>query len=227
MFQHQHLMNTRNPNTGVNEARQLAEIKFGELMVESSTTANAEIIAMEQQLAARNGLRSGARFKGISDIILKSVEATVDKAIAYRRELGASIPALLEENGMKPLKDRLEKYVDGSVNGIRQRGTMLPRGAGTASVNQKIQQKAYAIKARLGRKLAVLPLEAKLGLLKEEPKVTTLNISNSTIANLNLGNVVGDLNSSIQQLNTGGHAELAEALFFAARCRDSPNGRSC
>lgn len=42
--------------------------------------------------------------------------------------------------------------------------------------------------------------------------VTTLHISNSTIANLNLGNVVGDLNSSIQELATTGRAELAEEI---------------
>jgi len=41
---------------------------------------------------------------------------------------------------------------------------------------------------------------------------TTVHISNSTISNLNLGNVVGDLNSSIQQLSTEGHDELADAL---------------
>jgi Mg-chelatase subunit ChlD len=41
---------------------------------------------------------------------------------------------------------------------------------------------------------------------------TMVHISNSTISNLNLGNVVGDLNSSIQQLSTEGRNDLAEAL---------------
>jgi hypothetical protein len=45
-----------------------------------------------------------------------------------------------------------------------------------------------------------------------QPQVTTLNISNSTIATLNLGTVVGDLNSSIQSLSAGGQNELAEAV---------------
>jgi hypothetical protein len=40
----------------------------------------------------------------------------------------------------------------------------------------------------------------------------TVHISNSTISGLNLGNVVGDLNSSIQQLNTEGRNELADTL---------------
>jgi hypothetical protein len=212
MFEHKHSMNTRNPNSGLNEARQLEDLKFGELMCEYSTKANVDIKFMEQELAARNMLRSGERFKRMADIILKSAEDVIDKAIAYRRDLGATVPALLEANSIKTLGDKLDRYVDGSVNGIRQRATMLPRGTGSASVNQETQQKAYSIKARLNRKLAALPLEAKLALLKEEPKVATLNISNSTIANLNLGNVMGDLNSSIQNLNAMGRNEVAEGL---------------
>jgi hypothetical protein len=81
--------------------------------------------------------------------------------------LGASVPALFEPNSIKTLKDKLDRYVDGSVNGIRQRATMQPRGTVGASVNRETQQKAYTIKARLNRKLAALPLEAKLDLLKE------------------------------------------------------------
>ena len=40
----------------------------------------------------------------------------------------------------------------------------------------------------------------------------TVNIANSTVATFNLGSVIGDLNSSIQQLNGAGHGELAESL---------------
>ncbi len=39
---------------------------------------------------------------------------------------------------------------------------------------------------------------------------TTIHISNSAIATLNLGSIVGDINSSIQRLNLGGNAELGE-----------------
>ncbi len=45
-----------------------------------------------------------------------------------------------------------------------------------------------------------------------EPEVMTINISHSTIANLNLGTVVGDLNGSIQHLSSGGQGNLAEDL---------------
>jgi hypothetical protein len=40
--------------------------------------------------------------------------------------------------------------------------------------------------------------------------MSTFNISNSAIANLNLGNVMGDLNGSIEQIATTGQKPLAE-----------------
>jgi len=40
----------------------------------------------------------------------------------------------------------------------------------------------------------------------------TVSISNSHIASLNLGSVVGDLNGSIQNFATAGHSDLAEAI---------------
>jgi hypothetical protein len=40
----------------------------------------------------------------------------------------------------------------------------------------------------------------------------TFNISNNTIASLNLGTVVGDLTASVQVLNNHGQAELAKTI---------------
>jgi hypothetical protein len=78
---------------------------------------------------------------------------------------------------------------------------------------QEARNKAYTAKARINQKLAALPLEVKLGIQQlGEARMTTVNISNNTIANLNLGNVVGDLNGSIQQFDAGGQKELAEEI---------------
>ena len=41
---------------------------------------------------------------------------------------------------------------------------------------------------------------------------TTINISNNTIATLNLGSIVGELNSSIQTLTNAGRDELAQSV---------------
>jgi len=42
--------------------------------------------------------------------------------------------------------------------------------------------------------------------------VTTIHITGNTVANLNLGTVIGDLNGSIKHLTEIGIAQLAEAL---------------
>ena len=46
---------------------------------------------------------------------------------------------------------------------------------------------------------------------KSKP-TTTVNISNSTVGNVNLGNVIGDLNGSILDLNTTGSTGLADGF---------------
>lgn len=201
------------PNASFSDARQLEDINFNLWISEAAVEMNAKIQASERSLAARGLGQSGARFKAEVDIIFASIEGIVEKVIACRRELGAKVPALLEPGNLKGLKDKLDRYVDGGVNGLRQRMTLQPRGAAGSALIQEAERKAYAVKARLNQKLAALPLEARLGVHQtEEPRVTTFNISHSTIANLNLGNVVGDLNSSIQQLNTEGRNELAEGF---------------
>jgi hypothetical protein len=96
---------------------------------------------------------------------------------------------------------------------VHYASALIPHAAGAHSSGiSEAENRASAVKARLNRKLNALPLEAILGTHHAGGTVNTFNISNNTIANLNLGNVVGDLNSSIQQLNTEGHKELAEVV---------------
>jgi hypothetical protein len=59
--------------------------------------------------------------------------------------------------------------------------------------------------------LEILRLESRIG-INEESKSVTLNISNSMIAGLNLGTVVGDLNASVQILAGHGEKNLADAI---------------
>lgn len=196
------------------DARQLEDIQFNQWMSEASVEANSKIQASERSLAARGLALSGVRFKAQVDIIFDSIQGVVEKVIAYRRELGARVPALLEPSNLRALKEKLDHYVEGGVNGVRQRLAHQPRGVGGSVFVQEADSRARALKARLSQKLAALPLEARLGIHQGEESrmTTTFNISNSTIANLNLGSVVGDLNSSIQQLSSDGRNDLAEAL---------------
>jgi hypothetical protein len=70
--------------------------------------------------------------------------------------------------------------------------------------------RARTLKTKINKGIQAMELEGTLGIYRGgQPHV---NISNSTIANLNLGNVIGDLNGSIQTLTTAGQSELADAV---------------
>lgn len=201
------------PSEGFAEALQLEDIKLSQLLSAAAEKREKDIRASAGNLAARGLSQSGMRFKIEVDLIFTSTEGVVDQMIDYRKELGARVPALLERGNLGTLRTKLDQLADGALNGVRQRATMAPRGAAAASLMQEAERKAYALKARINQKMAALPLEAKLGMHRaEEPNVTTINISHSTIANLNLGTVVGDLNGSIQHLSGTGQGNLAEDL---------------
>jgi hypothetical protein len=151
------------PNARFSDARQLENIYFNQSISEAAVEVNAKIQASERSLAARGLGQSGARFKAEVDIIFASIGDIVEKVIAYRRELGAKVPALLEPSNLKGLKDKLDRYVDAGVNGVRQRMTLQPSGAVGPALIQEAERKAYAMKARLNQKFAALPLEARLG----------------------------------------------------------------
>jgi hypothetical protein len=216
-------------NASLNSARQLEEINFTQWIMEASKEANDKVKASERSLAARGLLQSGGRVKTEVDIRFGALEAAIDKIIAFRRELAGKAPALLEPSDMSALKDKLDRYVDGCAKGIQERCTSpANRGAVGDAMTRLTGQRAYAVKAQVNQRLVALPLEVKLGVHQAGGQVVnTFNISNSTIANLNLGNVVGDMNGSIQQLNNDGREDLAEefrkmteALVFSGELED-------
>ena len=201
-------------NSDAGAALELESINFNQWMLESSMQVNADIKTSERLLAAKGQALSGGRYKKEVDIIFTSIGSVLEKAIALRQDLSARVPALLEPASLSVFKEKLERFVDGGINGVRQRSERNPMGVAViAAIVQEAESTARIAKGRLNQRLAALPLEAKFGLQRTgESKVTTFNISNSTIANLNLGNVVGDLNASIQQLNTEGRKDLAEEV---------------
>ncbi len=149
----------------------------------------------------------------MTKIIFDHITDYADKAVALRRELGAKVPVLLSKPELDKLQRTLEQSVDGGVNGVRSRITMAPRGAGGSAAMQEAQRRAQTIKSQVQQNLTALQLESRIGMnLKDAVPTTTVNISGVTISNLNLGTVIGDLNSSVQVLNREGHQELAAVV---------------
>jgi hypothetical protein len=73
--------------------------------------------------------------------------------------------------------------------------------------------RADVFKGSLRSKLKTIALEGAIGMHREsQQQHITLNVANSTIASLNLGTVIGNLNGSIQTLATAGQTDLADAV---------------
>jgi len=195
------------------EARQLEDLKLSQDISDATAKREAQIQEAQRKLAAQGLLRSGARFTTEVNLLFESTQEIVDKAVARRKELGQRVPLLLTKPNLATLEAKLIQMIDGTVNGVKTRLTLHPRNAGGGSVLQRAEQLAYGMKAGLRNRLAAAPLEVKfdMGNTTGAP-AQSINISNSTIGNLNLGTVMGDLNGSIQQLRQEGQVDLSDAL---------------
>lgn len=199
----------------LSDALALERNRFMKRISEATTEAQTEVTALERDLAARGLFQSGARYSGVMKIRLGKLTDVVWQAIELRKELGRRIPALLGEQQLATLQDQLGKYVDsafaGVIENVLSRGPD-PGGAVREALRGNAEREVRSVQARLNSEITALRLESRLGLHKEEKPLTALNISHSTIANLNLGTVVGDLTASIQSLVGQGQDDLADAL---------------
>jgi hypothetical protein len=157
--------------------------------------------------------------QGEVDIIFSSIEVVTNTAIDYRTQLGRQVQELLSEAELMRFQDKLARNVDGAVNSIGDnitaaKGGPFRSGSQTAkAVVHRAEQKAASIKVRIASRIAALPLEIGFKMhAGREAQLTTFNFSNNTVANLNLGSVIGDLNGTIQQMEETGQEGLAEAI---------------
>jgi hypothetical protein len=219
------------PGTELSDALALEKNRFMRFIADAQSEARTEVAALERQLAARGLALSGARYAGEMDLHLRKAWEVIEKAMALRRELGRMIPELLERQHLELLRSKLNDHINGSVAGFVERLSSQspdPGGAVRDALRSRSELEAVGLKAKLNSELQALGLEARLGLHREEIPMMTFNIANSTIANLNLGMVVGDLTASVQALSSQGQTELAsvirglaEAITASKELRDS------
>ena len=200
----------------IHAARRLENIRLSMLLEQSAVQRDIDLGALLRAAAARGGAISGGLLKREVDIIFTATETMIERAIAYRKELARRAPGLLLAfPHLKELHAKLDQFADGAVLAFKARHAgnppagPLPVGVIDAVMGEAVRR-ATALKTRINNEIQAMALEGTLGMHREDqPQV---NISNSTIANLNLGTVVGDLNGSIQILTTAGQTELADAV---------------
>jgi hypothetical protein len=208
-------MNEEDKPFNIHAARRLEDIRLSMLMEESAVQRGTELNAALRAAAARGGALSGGTLKQELDIIFKFTERAIERAIAYRKELGGRVPdMLLAFPYLKEFHSRLDEMADGAVITLQQHharpaAKAYPAGA-LAAIDQLAARQLQALKAEIGREIQAMALEGELGMHRDtQPQI---NISHNTIATLNLGTVLGDLNGSIRSLSTAGQDELAKAV---------------
>jgi hypothetical protein len=209
-------MNAHNNVFNIHSARRLEDIKLGGLLEEAALQRGKDLHLMELRMSLLATAKGGSRLQNEMDIILASAEGVIEKAIAIHKELAAKAPEMLAPFPcLKDFREKLDRIADGAMISFRMHhehpARKLATGASDASVGN-LARKILQLKSRINRQIQEMALEGTLGMHQDPQHVTNLNISHSTIANLNLGTVVGDLNSSIQVLTTGCHNQLGEAL---------------
>jgi hypothetical protein len=205
------------PST-LDAALELEKLKLMMLVEQQSELRQEQLRALERQLAAKGTALSGGRLMSELDIVFGGFENIIEAAIANRKELAARVPELLTPEHMTAFQSKLDHYADLAVTVLRRSFEknpsmkMLPAPALETATN-RAEMRAGTLKSKVNNQLKAMALERTLGIHREEPQhVTYLNISHSTIANFNLGTVVGDLNASIQNLSSAGNNELADAV---------------
>jgi hypothetical protein len=210
----QALQSTAENDTRLTSALELERITFTQALTEAVAVAEQESKAAQVEMFKKGLNNSGGRIHREIDIRFGVVEKVAAAALEKRRELGRRVPTLLSSPHLNQLKERLNRHVDGMLVAIPDRikaaGQPLVPGMEQAVV-RSAQQKASALQSKIHNELEALRLEAKLG-MHEQEKPMTFNISNSTIASLNLGIVLGDLNASVQTLTNHGEADLAQSI---------------
>lgn len=211
------------------DALRLEEIEFIEAGRDAATANEATIKAMIADAARKGVAASGGRYKTELEIRFGGAGGLIEKAIAKRAQLGRKFPELLTPARLSELQQRLNRSLSAIVQSqhdrmARDRAGFMP--AALEALNRAAEQMAARLSDTITHAIEKLTLEARLG-VNEGQRAMTFNISNSTIANLNLGNVVGNLAASVNVLNEHGQTDLAreiKALTEAlANSRDIPD----
>lgn len=138
-----------------------------------------------------SGITNGHIAKAYVGYIQRLIQCRLD----LRRKYARDEPGLLSNELLSDLERDLKAII-----------------ASTAT-NYIGEDERFPLEAYVTRAIHRFRIKRDLG-LKDAPEGTTvvININNSTIAALNLGTVIGDINATVTSLQSQGHKDLAEAI---------------
>jgi hypothetical protein len=201
------------PEIRLKRAEHLEKQRFNQFLLYARHQRDLDQKALQRDFTARGLFQSGGRFKEEMDLHFESTKSVLEKAFLIRRDISSHVPELLTAQSLDNLDIFLQRIVDGFAASAKNLPEGISNPAAVKAMGERVDQRAMQLRAHIHLQISTLKDEAELGIMpSNRVPMTTINISNSTIANLNLGNVVGDLKGSIQQLSTSGHQDLAEKV---------------
>jgi hypothetical protein len=180
--------------------------------------ADEEIARLRSEMQRRGVFHSGMHVDGQIEIQVRTLQELMNRWIAIRRELVGSIPELGSTDQLSQLRRDIEQMLDAQWARASD-AVMRSAGASATDVQRVLASGQHAdtllrLKSEAGREIGILQTEVRLRMHEPARPASgiTINIQESTVGALNLGNVMGDLRATVVSLHDAGNAELATIL---------------
>ncbi len=169
--------------------------------VDSAGKSRDTQLASVAAKAARDGVyHSGGRLKEDTKIVFAEIDDVVTKALDLRRQLARKNPRLAELDAIEPLVNKVTDFIDSGIPFMEERFDRTFQGADAGikrALVRHAQNEASPMRDRIRTQLENVSLELRLMPESRDRPPIAVNVSGDG-NNINLGSVVGDLNSSVQ-----------------------------
>ncbi len=202
----------------VRQGLEWEDLRFVEEEAQLLQRAQEECQRLRSNLQSRGVLHSSTLTGGVFQAYFKMLEDAVEARIRLRREITRTVRQLASPDHLARLGESLERYVD--TRWLNLPGLMVrwcQEMASEEDLRRELTSGAWAGQAehlnrRATHRLKVLEREVALGMMEPKRPEVVLNITDSNVAGLNLGSVMGNIQAFVVSLQNEGNPDLARAL---------------
>lgn len=203
----------------IRKALELERLQFSKEQDQIRQAASKTSDSVRANSAARGLSSSGLHMGRVIEAHVDMIRQMAIKRVEIRRETVRRVPELASPDQITQLRQEIDSMVDAQWGNLhigvaRWSGSV----AAEAEARRLLDLSQFAdtplqIKSIVGRDLGILEREASLGMASATVggHSVTINIQDSTVAALNLGTVMGNLQTAVTTLQQG-DPEISTAL---------------
>jgi hypothetical protein len=209
-------------DTILQNALTLEEGKWANWLASAERTRDQELRELAAK-SAKMGLSGGTLRVGLK-IIFDAIDGVVTEAIKLRATLAMENPSLADAANLTLLRSKIAEFINRGVdqvdNLVSKTFSNSPPEARKA-ILALASQGTRTLLTRVTNDLRNIPLELKLIPNKQAANPITIHVSGNA-NNVNLGTVLGDLNTSVQTLKGTDLKDIANVIAtFGAEIQTS------